>query len=126
MKNKKSIFIIIVFILAAILIIINRNSTQEQIDMANKMQLSFTISGEEKIYYYDENHKEYTTFDTQMKRKNGDVFDKNYSGIPMAVILEEMGVEITDVISIEVKDEDIVERMAGRRVCKKCKAVFDN
>ena len=109
MKNKKSIFIIIVFILAAILIIINRNSTQEQIDMANKMQLSFTISGEEKIYYYDENHKEYTTFDTQMKRKNGDVFDKNYSGIPLPVILEEMGVKITDNLDLSVVCADQYE-----------------
>ena len=35
-----------------------------------------------------------------------------------------MGVEITDVISIEVADEDIVERMSGRRVCKKCGATY--
>ena len=109
MKNKKSIFIIIVFILATILIIINRNSTQEQIDMANKMQLSFTVSGEEKVYYYDENHKEYTAFDTQMKRKNGDVFDKNYSGIPLPVILEEMGVKITDSLDLSVVCADQYE-----------------
>ena len=109
MKNKKSIFIIIVFILAVVLIIINRNSTQEQIDMANKMQLSFTVSGEEKVYYYDENHKEYTAFDTQMKRKNGDVFDKNYSGIPLPVILEEMGVKITDSIDLSVVCADQYE-----------------
>ena len=31
-----------------------------------------------------------------------------------------MGVEITDVVSIEVTDESIMERMGGRRVCKKC------
>ena len=109
MKNKKSIFIIIVFILTVALIVINRNSTQDQIDMANKMQLSFTVSGEEKAYYYDENHKEYTAFDTQMKRKNGDVFDKNYSGIPLPVILEEMGVKITDSLDLSVVCADQYE-----------------
>jgi len=35
-----------------------------------------------------------------------------------------MGVEITDVISIEVPDEKIVERMGGRRVCKSCGASY--
>ena len=38
--------------------------------------------------------------------------------------LDEMGVEITDVLSIEVADEAIMERMGGRRVCKKCGATF--
>ena len=109
MKSKKSIFIIITFVLAVALIIINRNSTQAQIDMADKMQLSFTVNGETSVYYYDENHKQYTSFDTQMKRKNGDVFDKNYSGIPMAVILEEMGVEITDDLEISLVCADQYE-----------------
>ena len=35
-----------------------------------------------------------------------------------------MGVEITDVISIEVADEDIMTRMGGRRYCKKCGATY--
>lgn len=49
-------------------------------------------------------------------------------GFPRTVVqaeeLEKMGVDITDVISIEVKDEDIVKRMAGRRVCKNCGATY--
>ena len=44
--------------------------------------------------------------------------------VPQAAALDEMGVEITDVISIEVSDESIMERMGGRRVCKKCGATF--
>jgi len=40
------------------------------------------------------------------------------------VILGEMGIAIDKVISIEVKDEDIVQRMSGRRVCKDCGATF--
>lgn len=44
--------------------------------------------------------------------------------VPQAEALDEMGVEITDVISIEVPDEMILERMGGRRVCKACGATF--
>ena len=44
--------------------------------------------------------------------------------VPQAEALEEMGVEITDVISIEVEDEKILERMSGRRVCKACGATY--
>ena len=109
MKNKKTIFIIVTFIIAVALIVINRSSTQQQIDMANKMQLSFTVAGEEKVYYYDENHAEYTSFDTQMKRKNGDVFDKNYSGIPLITILNEMDVEITAALDLSVVCADQYE-----------------
>ncbi len=44
--------------------------------------------------------------------------------VPQAEALDEMGVEITDVISIEVPDDTILERMSGRRVCKACGATF--
>ena len=44
--------------------------------------------------------------------------------VPQAAALDEMGVEITDVISIEVPDEAILERMGGRRVCKACGATY--
>ena len=110
MKNsKKNIFVIAVFIITVALIIINRHSTQTQIDMADKMQLSFIVNGTEKVYYYDENHTEFKSFDTQMKRKNGDVFDKNYSGIPMAVILEDMGIQLSDSVEISVVCADQYE-----------------
>lgn len=108
-NNKKSILVVIIFAIATLLIIINRNSTQAQIDMANKMQLSFIISNEETVYYYDENSADYTSFDTQMKRKNGDVFDKNYNGIPLAVILKKMNVEITDSLDLSIVCADQYE-----------------
>ena len=41
-----------------------------------------------------------------------------------AAALDDMGVEITDVVSIEVADEDIMTRMGGRRYCKKCGATY--
>ena len=40
--------------------------------------------------------------------------------VPQAEALDAMGVTLDCVISLEVDDESIIERMAGRRVCAKC------
>ena len=55
---------------------------------------------------------------------NGFILDGFPRTVPQAQALDEMGVEITDVLSIEVSDKRIVERMSGRRVCKKCGASY--
>ena len=49
--------------------------------------------------------------------KNGFILDGFPRSIPQAEALDEMGVKIDVVLSIEVADEKIVERMSGRRVC---------
>lgn len=49
--------------------------------------------------------------------KNGFILDGFPRSIPQAEALDEMGVRIDVVLSIEVADEKIVERMSGRRVC---------
>ena len=56
--------------------------------------------------------------------ENGFILDGFPRTVPQAAALDEMGVAITDVISIEVADEDIMTRMSGRRVCKKCGATY--
>ena len=49
--------------------------------------------------------------------KNGFILDGFPRSIPQAEALDAMGVKIDAVLSIEVADEKIVERMSGRRVC---------
>ena len=44
--------------------------------------------------------------------------------VPQAQVLEDLGVRIDLVVSIEVPDEEIMGRLSGRRVCLKCGATF--
>ena len=55
---------------------------------------------------------------------SGFILDGFPRTVPQAEALDKMGVEITDVISIEVPDEKILDRMSGRRVCKQCGATY--
>ena len=55
---------------------------------------------------------------------NGFILDGFPRTVPQAEALRDLGVEITDVISIVVADEDIMDRMSGRRVCMVCGATF--
>ena len=58
--------------------------------------------------------KEYLNADAAA---NGFILDGFPRSIPQAEALDAMGVKIDAVLSIEVADEKIVERMSGRRVC---------
>ena len=49
--------------------------------------------------------------------RNGFILDGFPRSIPQAEALDGMGVKIDAVLSIEVADSKIVERMSGRRVC---------
>lgn len=52
--------------------------------------------------------------------KNGFILDGFPRSIPQAEALEAMGVHIDCALSLEISDEDIIERMCGRRMCSKC------
>lgn len=56
--------------------------------------------------------------------KNGFILDGFPRSIPQAEALDGMGVKIDVVLSIEVDDETIVERMSGRRICSGCGASY--
>lgn len=56
--------------------------------------------------------------------KNGWILDGMPRTIPQAQALEDCGIEIDTALSIEISDETIIERMAGRRTCKDCGATF--
>ena len=56
--------------------------------------------------------------------KNGFILDGFPRTTVQAQALDDMGVEIDLVISIEVSDQDIVKRMSGRRVCAACGASY--
>jgi adenylate kinase len=56
--------------------------------------------------------------------KNGFILDGFPRTVPQAIALDNMGVTLSAVVSLEVSDETIVERMSGRRVCAKCGKSF--
>ena len=49
--------------------------------------------------------------------KNGFILDGVPRTIPQAEVIEKMGIKIDVALDIEVRDEVIVERVSGRRVC---------
>ncbi len=55
---------------------------------------------------------------------NGFILDGFPRTIPQAEALEQLGVKIDCVLSLEVTDETIVERMSGRRSCPGCGATY--
>jgi len=56
--------------------------------------------------------------------KNGFILDGMPRTVAQAEALDEMGVEIDIVLSIEVDDSAIERRMSGRRVCESCGASY--
>ena len=55
---------------------------------------------------------------------HGFILDGFPRTVPQAEALDAMGVTLDAVVSIEVADEEIVERMSGRRVCNSCGASY--
>jgi len=56
--------------------------------------------------------------------KNGYILDGVPRTIAQAEALEKAGIVFDDVVSIEISDEAIMDRMSGRRVCESCGASY--
>ena len=56
--------------------------------------------------------------------QKGFILDGVPRTIPQAEALEKAGITFDAVVSLEISDEEIVERMDGRRVCTKCGAPY--
>ncbi len=56
--------------------------------------------------------------------KNGYIFDGFPRTRTQSEALDEMDVVLDHVISIEVSEPELIRRLAGRRSCKECKAVY--
>ena len=55
---------------------------------------------------------------------NGFILDGMPRTIPQAEALRDNDIGFDAVVSLEISDDEIVERMSGRRVCPKCGATF--
>lgn len=55
---------------------------------------------------------------------HGFILDGYPRTIPQADALAGMGLDVDLVVNIEISDEAVVDRMAGRRVCKDCAATY--
>lgn len=56
--------------------------------------------------------------------QNGFILDGVPRTLPQAQALDDHGVTFDHVLSIEISDEEIEQRMSGRRVCSKCGAPY--
>ncbi len=56
--------------------------------------------------------------------ENGFILDGFPRNVAQAQELEKMGIAVDAAVSIEVPDEEIIDRLSGRRVCSSCAASY--
>ncbi len=61
---------------------------------------------------------------SQQDCENGYILDGFPRTIFQAKAVDEMGITFHKVINIEVPDEEVIERILGRRECKECGSIF--
>ena len=120
-ENKKSILkittTVVIIAILVILVIVNRRNASVNDAMAAAHRLEIESAAGSAEYAFSEDDTYFTGFDTQMRRKNGDVFDKHYSGIEFRRILGELGFaadDSTDCVFICADQYEI--RVAGSEI----------
>ena len=96
-------------LLITALVIANRRGTAAADDLAAKGTLTVVAGGKELVYDYDESSDSYRTFPAKMTRRNGDSFDKEYSGIELSAILGALGIDIAEGSSVRAVCADNYE-----------------
>ncbi|MBR9702197.1 adenylate kinase [Candidatus Pacearchaeota archaeon] len=61
---------------------------------------------------------------TKDDSQNGFILDGFPRTIPQAKALEESNVQIDKVLNFKASDELVIDRISGRRTCKKCNAIY--
>ncbi|MBQ8604185.1 MAG: hypothetical protein IJ410_05015 [Oscillospiraceae bacterium] len=105
----KKIIALICTAVVLVLVAVNRGAMTEQEQLAQSRQLAVLKGDTEQVYLYSEEDENFISFDTQMKRRNGDVFDKNYTGIQLQYILQELDVAVTDDLQVSAVCADNYE-----------------
>ncbi len=108
-KKTKLILSVLAALLVIVLIIVNRSLVKKEDERAQKQQLTVLRGTKETVYEYDETVPGYQTFETQMKRKNGDKFDKEYSGIELRSLLADMNLPVNNDTEVTVVCSDQYE-----------------
>ncbi|MBQ1326272.1 MAG: hypothetical protein IIY52_09700 [Solobacterium sp.] len=95
-KTTKYLIAALCALIVIVLVAVNRKNASKDDERVSAGELVFETVAGEAVYSYKEGGDDYVTFDTEMRRKNGDVFAKTYSGRELSAILAEMDYTVTE------------------------------
>ena len=95
-KYLKYLAVLAAAALLGFLVMQNRQNAAKDDERIAVGELTFETAGGETVYTYRDDGDGYVTFETEMRRKNGDVFPKTYSGRELSSILNEAGISFNE------------------------------
>lgn len=99
MKKQVKIALVIVFaVIVGILVFVNRNNSVNSAENS----IAIVVNGESENFEFSTSNSDFAAFDAVMTKKNGESFDKNYSGIQLKNIFSQAGIEISENTRISV------------------------
>lgn len=103
MKKQVKIALVIVFaVIVGILVFVNRNNSVNSAENS----IAIVVNGESENFEFSTSNSDFAAFDAVMTKKNGESFDKNYSGIQLKNIFSQAGIEISENTRISVVCSD--------------------